>query len=243
MPALTKFLIGVAATALLAWLWHGPLGYGARFIDQLEQSTTTAVAGVIGANGIVAQFDRDHPLERVATLSGPPTSVLERERIRAEVLAATPGLFDVRWSQEAHAKPVVVADTGKPANPEQVKTCQSEIDSAIKGKIINFTSGGSVLTSDSTSVLDAVAAALGPCSGTRVLIEGHTDAAGGSARNMRLSEERANVVVQALVDRGLPPSRLLPRGFGETKPIDPGESVDAFAKNRRIAFSVASAAQ
>ncbi len=243
MPAMTKFLIGVCLTAALAWVFHGPFGYGARFVDQLEARTGTALASIAGTTGVVAKFDRDTPLRRVAILSGPALSNLEKDRIRTELIDATPGLFDARWADATVTKPVVVADTGKPASVEQVKDCQSEIDGIIKGKTINFSSGGSVLTADSLPLIDALAAALGPCQGTRVEIAGHTDASGGAARNMRLSEERANVVVQALVDRGIPAHRLLPRGYGEEKSIDPGSSVDAFAKNRRIAFSVAAAAQ
>jgi OmpA-OmpF porin, OOP family len=241
MPPITKFLIGLSATALLAWLFHGPIGNGQRFIDQLEKSAQAAISGVTGASGVSAKFEREGTLRRVAILSGPNMSPLERDRIRAELIAATPGLFDARWADQASAMPVILADTGKPATVEQVKTCQAEIDDAIKGKMVNFSSGGSALTADSLPLLDVIAAALGPCQGTRVEIAGHTDAAGGTARNMRLSEERANAVVQGLVDRGIPAKRLLPRGYGEAKPLDSGASVDAYAKNRRIEFSVSAA--
>jgi outer membrane protein OmpA-like peptidoglycan-associated protein len=243
MAPTTKFLIGLSATALLAWLFHGPIGNGRRFMDQLEQSTATAISGVTGASGVSATFEREGSLHRVAVLSGPNMSPLERDRIRAEVIAATPGLFDARWADDVAAKAVIIADTGKPATVEQVKTCQAEVDGAIKGKMVNFSSGGSALTADSLPLLDAIAVALGPCQGTRVEIAGHTDAAGGTARNMRLSEERANAVVQGLVDRGIPALRLLPRGYGEAKPLDLGASVDAYAKNRRIEFSVSAAAK
>jgi chemotaxis protein MotB len=45
-------------------------------------------------------------------------------------------------------------------------------------------------------------------------------------------------VVEALIARGIPASRLQPRGMGEAKPLDRGQSADAMARNRRIEFTV-----
>ena len=35
-------------------------------------------------------------------------------------------------------------------------------------------------------------------------------------------------------EQGLPPDRLAATGFGEYQPIDPGDSPEALARNRRI---------
>ena len=69
---------------------------------------------------------------------------------------------------------------------------------------------------------------------------GHNDKTGGDDANMRLSEERANAVVAALTERGVPVERLAPKGFGETKLVDAAMTPAALAKNRRIEFRVAS---
>jgi OmpA-OmpF porin, OOP family len=128
-----------------------------------------------------------------------------------------------------------------PASAEAVKNCQADVDGVIKGKTINFTSGGAGIAPESIVLIDALATSLKLCAGTTVEVAGHTDVTGGDGPNQRLSEERANAVVQALVQRGIPTNRLLPKGFGETKPLDPALTAAAHAQNRRIEFVVAAA--
>jgi chemotaxis protein MotB len=71
-------------------------------------------------------------------------------------------------------------------------------------------------------------------------VDGHTDKTpvtpGGPFRdNWELSEARALSVVRYMVEvEGLPPDRLAATGFGEFQPVDPGDSPEALAKNRRI---------
>jgi len=53
-----------------------------------------------------------------------------------------------------------------------------------------------------------------------VEIGSHTDARGGSYYNLRLSQRRAESVVRWLTKRGIPRNRLVPRGYGETVPVN-----------------------
>lgn len=135
--------------------------------------------------------------------------------------------------------PAVAPVAEAPATVAAVTTCQTGVDEVIKGKTINFTTGGSAITPESQPLIDAVAASLKDCAGTTIEVGGHTDTTGGDAPNQRLSEERANSVVQALVAKGVPAERLAPKGFGESKPLDPAVNAAAHAKNRRIEFTVA----
>lgn len=128
---------------------------------------------------------------------------------------------------------------GVPATAEAVASCQTKVNEAIVGKTINFTSGGANIAVDSQALIDTIAADLKDCAGTAVEVQGHTDSTGEDAANQRLSEARANSVVQALVDKGVPTDRLSPKGYGETQPLDPAATPAAYAKNRRIEFKVA----
>ena len=71
-------------------------------------------------------------------------------------------------------------------------------------------------------------------------VDGHTDRTPVSfdsqfADNWELSEARALSVVRYMVaEQGLPPERLAATGFGEYQPVDPGDSPEALARNRRI---------
>ncbi len=71
-------------------------------------------------------------------------------------------------------------------------------------------------------------------------MDGHTDdvplsGSGQYADNWELSQARALSVVHYLVEeQSFPPERLAAAGFGEHQPLDPGDSAEARARNRRI---------
>jgi OOP family OmpA-OmpF porin len=70
---------------------------------------------------------------------------------------------------------------------------------------------------------------------TTAVIEGYTDEVGSDDYNMRLSQQRAESVVKALVtDFGIDPSRLSAKGYGKTKPIADNSTDEGRQKNRRI---------
>ena len=69
-------------------------------------------------------------------------------------------------------------------------------------------------------------------------VDGHTDTDPINTplmkSNWELSAARAIAVVKLLIEKGVPPNRLVAAGFGEFQPIDPGDSDEAKARNRRI---------
>ena len=78
-----------------------------------------------------------------------------------------------------------------------------------------------------------------------IRIEGHTDAKGDDAYNMRLSERRAASVRQWLSRQGLAGLRLTSKGLGETQPVaantkpDGSDDPDGRQKNRRVEIVIA----
>jgi outer membrane protein OmpA-like peptidoglycan-associated protein len=75
----------------------------------------------------------------------------------------------------------------------------------------------------------------------RVLIEGHTDAKGSEAYNLKLSERRAEAVAEWLgVQEGIDTTRLDRRGLGEARPAAPNTRADGRddpegrQRNRRV---------
>jgi OOP family OmpA-OmpF porin len=71
---------------------------------------------------------------------------------------------------------------------------------------------------------------------TLVRIEGHTDSDGNAADNLILSQKRALAVARWLVGVGIKCERMIPVGFGQTKPIVPNDTPDNKALNRRVHF-------
>ncbi|MCS6935786.1 MAG: OmpA family protein [Chitinophagales bacterium] len=76
-------------------------------------------------------------------------------------------------------------------------------------------------------------------------IGSHTDSRGSDSYNMKLSQARAQSVVDYLVAKGIPADRLLAKGYGETKPVNGcvngvNCTEEEFQKNRRTTFRVIS---
>ena len=85
--------------------------------------------------------------------------------------------------------------------------------------------------------LKAIAAEIPPDVNWLLRVDGHADrqpTTGRYASNWELSANRAITVVKLLTSFGIPANRLAATGFGENQPIDPADTPDAYAKNRRI---------
>lgn len=65
-------------------------------------------------------------------------------------------------------------------------------------------------------------------------VQGHTDDQGSDEYNMKLSQLRAETVVAYLGLFGIDSSRLVPKGYGESKPVMPKTTEEARAANRRV---------
>jgi chemotaxis protein MotB len=108
-----------------------------------------------------------------------------------------------------------------------------------------FDSGAAELKPEATPQLDKLADALKQLE-TKIpsdiawimRIDGHTDIKpitnANFPSNWELSAARAISVVRYLIDKGVPPNRLVAAGFGEFQPLDTADSDDALRKNRRI---------
>ncbi len=69
---------------------------------------------------------------------------------------------------------------------------------------------------------------------SKVRIEGHTDDTGEEDYNLDLSKKRAQSVRDWLIERGCDPERLIPIGFGESKPIASNDTEENRQQNRRV---------
>ena len=69
-------------------------------------------------------------------------------------------------------------------------------------------------------------------------VEGHCDKRGTAEYNLALGEERAKAVAAMLVNYGARAEQLSTISYGEEIPLDPRDSDDAYAKNRRVHFAV-----
>ncbi|MDH3729409.1 MAG: OmpA family protein, partial [Myxococcales bacterium] len=106
---------------------------------------------------------------------------------------------------------------------------------------VYFKTGSAKLQRRSFILLDNVAAVLNAHPEIPLIrVEGHTDSTGALKFNMRLSQKRAETVVRYLVGRGyVSRDRLIPEGFGPTRPVVPDARTRAeLAQNRRVEFHI-----
>jgi outer membrane protein OmpA-like peptidoglycan-associated protein len=71
-----------------------------------------------------------------------------------------------------------------------------------------------------------------------VEISGHTDSKGDAAKNMELSQRRAQKVADYCIEKGIKKDRLIAKGYGGKEPIAFNNDEDGRAMNRRIEFKV-----
>lgn len=103
---------------------------------------------------------------------------------------------------------------------------------------VNFDSGKWDIKPEYFNTLDKLANYLKENVRFKVEIGGHTDNVGDDKKNMTLSQRRCNAVREYLGKKGINPSRILPKGYGEAKPIADNATPDGRAKNRRLEAKV-----
>ncbi len=238
----TKILIGSVATALLSLGAHTIGSTGSSFVDTLESKTQYELSNA-GLDAVAVNFERDPAITRNAVLSG---DVTEDQRNKALSIAENiPGIGNVRWADAGDgASDDGASDDGadaiadEPADRAVVAKCQSDINSITEGKNINFRSGSFYVPPTSFGLLDEIAAAIKPCKGVKLEVQGHTDLTGKADVNQRLSDGRAASVRDELIKRGLDPDRIVAKGYGSTQPVENARTSAANAKNRRTIFVI-----
>jgi len=94
----------------------------------------------------------------------------------------------------------------------------------------------SALTAEGKKACQSVAEYMKKNPKAKVLIEGHCDERGAAEYNLALGERRAVAVKNYLVSLGVPKGAISTVSFGRERPVDPGHTEEAWAKNRRAHF-------
>ena len=100
-------------------------------------------------------------------------------------------------------------------------------------KMIYFKTASADLVEASKQSLDVIAMYMNATEGN-FEIQGHTDDIGSEANNLKLSQKRAQSVVDYLISKGVNGSRLKAVGYGESAPKYDNKTADGRAQNRRI---------
>lgn len=103
---------------------------------------------------------------------------------------------------------------------------------------INFATASGEITEESKRVLDKIAEGMQGQPDMTIEIDGHTDAVGAQAYNLKLSKMRAEFVRIYLASKGIKPERMSVNGFGEFKPVADNKTEAGRAQNRRVEFKI-----
>jgi outer membrane protein OmpA-like peptidoglycan-associated protein len=127
-------------------------------------------------------------------------------------------------------------DPAKNGCPTSVRVTETEI---IILQQVQFDTARATIKPVSNALLDEVAAVLKEHPEILKLeVQGHTDNRGGVKYNEKLSQDRANAVMKAMVKRGVEAERMTAKGYGPHQPADTNDTDEGRQKNRRVQFKI-----
>jgi outer membrane protein OmpA-like peptidoglycan-associated protein/ABC-type nitrate/sulfonate/bicarbonate transport system substrate-binding protein len=202
------------------------LGYE-KTLKALDWAKWTELADNVrffGLDGSTPAFDRVYNQADSIWISYPEAAIKDRF---APAMLRNDRAVRAVW--EAAGKPL--PQTGDAFNPTLASNGMALFTKPVS---INFPSGGVQLSPEALAVVNQqILPQLEIAGGMSVRVEGNTDGFGERGANQALSEKRAAAIVEYLISRGVPRSRLVARGNGAGKPVAPNATAEGRALNRR----------
>lgn len=119
--------------------------------------------------------------------------------------------------------------------PASNKGCPELSQYNFETKNIQFVSGSATLTAKGNAELKKLVGILKSHPEIKkISIEGHTDNTGKPESNMKLSEKRVDAAKAYLAKNGIDVSRVITKGFGDTKPVADNATAEGRQQNRRV---------
>lgn len=133
---------------------------------------------------------------------------------------------------------VIIVETGAMKQEVVADAAALSASIAATGKVavygIYFDTGKSVVKPESTPALEEIVKLMKQNGSLALYVVGHTDNVGALDYNLKLSTDRADAVVKALIGRGIVASRLKGAGVGPYCPVASNRTEEGKAKNRRV---------
>ena len=116
--------------------------------------------------------------------------------------------------------------------------CQEMFNTVVREETINFKTAKAEILPASFDLLDRLTQLSMRCPDAQFVVSGHTDNTGNSDFNTRISLQRAQAVIDHIVNSGVSSDRFQAEGKGQSEPIADNDSVEGRAKNRRVEFKI-----
>ncbi len=124
------------------------------------------------------------------------------------------------------------------AQLEKAIEAENPEEKIVRLKYVTFETGSAKLSPLSRYELDRVVATLKEYPHMKIEIAGHTDNTGDADANLALSQQRAEVVRNYLIDQGIESARLTAKGYGSSRPQASNETEEGRQENRRTEFKI-----
>ena len=183
-----------------------------------------AILGTLALLGLLFGLKQCNTVEPKITPK-PTPKVVEKPRPKpVEPAKLGPTAFDLNLTPNtAEAKIADFLSTPKLAVPRTFVL-----------ESVQFPFNSAALTATSHAQLDNVVRVMREYPKTKIEVNGHTDSRGEDARNLVLSQNRANTVQTYLIAKGISATRIIKAvGFGEKSPISDNDSEEGMQENRR----------
>ena len=194
-------------------------------------------------------------MDRLRLAEGAPVDWGQTVRTALEALQAIgAGDVDIAWrvvllrgseiapqaAIEARKLLAPLADAGYETVLQSIPvlSCSDRLQALVTARPLHFDAGRAEISVDSQRFIDELAELARSCPKTSFSVHGFTDNRGDPEANRVLSQQRAEAVVQAVVDRGVAPDQLTAIGHGAASPIADNSTEAGRARNRRIEFTV-----
>lgn len=226
--------------------------------DSLRQMTDAFARARFGSDAvytatrIVPDLPADWPVRVLAGLEA-------LSRLTNGAVTVTPDMVHVRGGSHdeeasAHISGLLSEKLGQgaqfdldivyrpPPEPEDTEpdpaACEAEIVAVQAQSKITFEPGSATITAEALDTLNAIAEILRDCGPLPLEIQGHTDSQGREEMNQKLSQARAQSVLNELRARRVPTATFTAVGYGESRPIADNGTEEGREANRRIEFRV-----
>jgi len=191
--------------------------------------------------GIVSQVE-------LVELSSNNKNVLRTDDKGVSLSTITPGNYSLTINKASyvfHSEHIELSELRNASDPfiyevrlQKIKQPVVEAPKPIILKNVFFETGSAELLSESDFEISKLYDLLSDNNEIKIKIVGHTDNVGQDADNLRLSEQRAKSVYEALIIKGINRTRLSYEGKGETMPIASNDTAEGRKQNRRTEFFI-----
>lgn len=123
------------------------------------------------------------------------------------------------------------------ATGTEATTLEADLNAFVQANPILFDQGAATLSASAAAIIDQIAARALAFGGIALTVEGHTDSDGDPNKNLALSQQRADTVRDALIERGLSAESITAIGYGSDQRVIVAGVEDKDA-SRRVAFQV-----